>query len=114
MGGHVVVTGVAGFIGSHLAEALVERGNEVVGIDCFTVAYPPAEKRRNLERLLPHPAFRLVEGDLVTLALDAWWAASAASWRPPTAASRWWSTATASRPATSPTSRTRCGRTWRR
>ena len=71
-GGHVVVTGVAGFIGSHLAEALVERGHEVVGIDCFTPAYPPAEKRRNLARLLPHPHFRLVEGDLVTLALDAW------------------------------------------
>jgi UDP-glucuronate 4-epimerase len=70
--GHVVVTGAAGFIGSHLAEALVERGHEVVGIDCFTPAYPPAEKRRNLERLLPNPAFRLVEGDLVTLALDAW------------------------------------------
>jgi nucleoside-diphosphate-sugar epimerase len=44
----------------------------VVGIDCFTPAYRPAEKRRNLERLLLHPAFRLVEGDLVTLALDAW------------------------------------------
>jgi nucleoside-diphosphate-sugar epimerase len=78
MGGHVVVTGVAGFIGSHLAEALVERGHEVVGIDCFTAAYPPAEKRRNLERLLPHPAFRLVEGDLVTLALDAWLEGAAA------------------------------------
>jgi nucleoside-diphosphate-sugar epimerase len=76
--GHVVVTGVAGFIGSHLAEALVERGHEVVGIDCFTTAYPPVEKRRNLERLLPHPAFRLVEGDLVTLALDAWLEGAAA------------------------------------
>jgi UDP-glucuronate 4-epimerase len=70
--GHVVVTGVAGFIGSHLAEALVERGHEVVGIDCFTPAYPPAAKRANLERLLASPSFRLVEGDLVTLALDAW------------------------------------------
>jgi UDP-glucuronate 4-epimerase len=70
--GHVVVTGAAGFIGSHLAEALVDRGHQVVGIDCFTTAYPPAEKRRNLQRLLGHPAFRLVEGDLVTLALDAW------------------------------------------
>jgi nucleoside-diphosphate-sugar epimerase len=70
--GHVVVTGVAGFIGSHLADALVERGHEVVGIDCFTPAYPPVEKRRNLARLRSHPAFRLVEGDLVTLALDAW------------------------------------------
>jgi UDP-glucose 4-epimerase len=67
-----VVTGAAGFIGSHLAEALVERGHEVVGIDCFTTAYPPQEKRRNLERLLGHPSFRLVEGDLVTLTLDAW------------------------------------------
>ena len=71
-GGHVVVTGVAGFIGSHLAEALLDRGHEVVGIDCFTPAYPPAEKRRNLLRALEHPGFRLVEGDLVTLALDAW------------------------------------------
>jgi UDP-glucuronate 4-epimerase len=71
-GGHVVVTGVAGFIGSHLAEALVDRGHEVVGIDCFTPAYPPAEKRRNLARLLGQSAFRLVEGDVVTLALDAW------------------------------------------
>jgi UDP-glucuronate 4-epimerase len=71
-GGHVVVTGVAGFIGSRLAEALVDRGHEVVGIDCFTPAYPPASKRRNLARLRSDPAFRLVEGDLVTLALDAW------------------------------------------
>jgi UDP-glucuronate 4-epimerase len=69
---HVVVTGVAGFIGSHLAEALVDRGHQVIGIDCFTPTYPAAEKRRNLERLLPNPAFRLVEGDLATLALDAW------------------------------------------
>jgi UDP-glucuronate 4-epimerase len=70
--GHVVVTGVAGFIGSRLAEALVDRGHEVVGIDCFTPAYPPAEKRRNLQGLAAHRNFRLVEGDLVTLALDAW------------------------------------------
>jgi UDP-glucuronate 4-epimerase len=70
--GHVVVTGVAGFIGSHLAEALLDRGHEVVGIDCFTPAYPPAENRRNLEGLAANRNFRLVEGDLVTLALDAW------------------------------------------
>jgi nucleoside-diphosphate-sugar epimerase len=70
--GHVVVTGVAGFIGSHLAEALIDRGHEVVGVDCFTPAYSPATKRRNLLRLLGHPGFRLVEGDLVSLALDAW------------------------------------------
>jgi nucleoside-diphosphate-sugar epimerase len=77
MRGHVVVTGVAGFIGSHLAEALVKLGHKVVGIDCFTAAYPPTEKRRNLARLLRHPAFRLVEGDLVTLALDDWFEGAA-------------------------------------
>ena len=35
----VLVTGCAGFIGSHLAEALIARGHEVVGIDCFTDYY---------------------------------------------------------------------------
>jgi nucleoside-diphosphate-sugar epimerase len=37
-----VVTGAAGFIGSHLCEALVARGMEVVGVDCFTDYYDPA------------------------------------------------------------------------
>ena len=42
-----IVTGAAGFIGSHLAEALGEAGHEVVGVDCFTDYYDPAEKERN-------------------------------------------------------------------
>ena len=42
-----VVTGAAGFIGSHLADALVGAGHEVVGIDCFTDYYDPAEKETN-------------------------------------------------------------------
>jgi nucleoside-diphosphate-sugar epimerase len=42
-----VVTGAAGFIGSHLAEALLERGNEVLGIDCFTDYYDRALKEEN-------------------------------------------------------------------
>jgi len=42
-----VVTGAAGFIGSHLAEALAARGDEVVGIDCFTDYYDPALKEQN-------------------------------------------------------------------
>jgi nucleoside-diphosphate-sugar epimerase len=46
-----VVTGAAGFIGSHLAEALLERGNEVVGIDCFTDYYDRALKEENARRL---------------------------------------------------------------
>jgi UDP-glucuronate 4-epimerase len=46
-----VVTGAAGFIGSHLAEALLEHGHEVVGIDCFTDYYDPALKEENARGL---------------------------------------------------------------
>ena len=47
--GHdVVVSGVAGFIGSHLAEALLATGRRVVGIDCFTPYYPISDKQENL------------------------------------------------------------------
>jgi nucleoside-diphosphate-sugar epimerase len=70
--GHVVVTGVAGFIGSFLAEALLERGHEVVGIDAFTPYYPSREKRANLVGLRRRPGFWLVEDDLTRMELDAW------------------------------------------
>ena len=46
-----IVTGAAGFIGSHLAEALVGAGHDVVGVDCFTDYYDPAEKEQNAQRL---------------------------------------------------------------
>src|SRR6185312_14249847 len=42
-----LVTGAAGFIGSHLAETLARGGSEVVGIDCFTDYYDPALKEEN-------------------------------------------------------------------
>jgi UDP-glucose 4-epimerase len=59
-----LVTGVAGFIGSHLAERLLSDGLDVVGIDCFTDYYPRETKQRNLGALLGRAGFRLVEAPL--------------------------------------------------
>ncbi len=59
-----LVTGVAGFLGSTLAEALRRAGFEVVGVDAFTSNYEPARKRANLEGLSADRGFRLVEADL--------------------------------------------------
>jgi len=60
-----LVTGVAGFIGSTLADLLVAAGHEVVGIDCFLDYYPREAKERNLARLAGSPRFRFVEASLV-------------------------------------------------
>ncbi len=59
-----VVTGAAGFVGSHLSERLVALGHEVGGVDCFLEYYPRAMKERNLKGLGSAPSFRLVEADL--------------------------------------------------
>jgi UDP-glucuronate 4-epimerase len=59
-----LVTGVAGFIGSQLAERLVADGHTVRGVDSFTSYYDPSVKRENLESLLGNPAFEFVEADL--------------------------------------------------
>ena len=64
-----VVTGVAGFIGSHLAEELVQKGHQVVGIDSFTEFYPRQMKENNLFTLQNKKEFRLVEGRLQDLNL---------------------------------------------
>lgn len=59
-----VVTGAAGFIGSHLSERLLADGHDVVGVDCFTNYYPRAVKDRNLSGLLGRPRFAFHEHDL--------------------------------------------------
>ncbi|MBP8303234.1 MAG: GDP-mannose 4,6-dehydratase [Phycisphaerae bacterium] len=60
----VLVTGVAGFIGSHLAERLLGLGLDVVGVDNFDPFYDAAIKRANLTACVAHPRFSLIEADI--------------------------------------------------
>jgi UDP-glucose 4-epimerase len=66
-----LVTGVAGFIGSTLADRLLADGADVVGIDCFTDYYPRPIKERNLSGPLAHPRFRFVESRIQDVDLPA-------------------------------------------
>jgi nucleoside-diphosphate-sugar epimerase len=66
-----LVTGVAGFIGSTLAERLCNDGVDLVGIDCFTDYYPRAIKERNLSALQRHPRFTFVESSIQAADLSA-------------------------------------------
>ena len=61
----ILVTGVAGFIGAHVAKALLARGETVVGVDNLNDYYPPALKRARLDRLIGHhPNFHFAKADL--------------------------------------------------
>jgi UDP-glucuronate 4-epimerase len=64
-----LVTGCAGFIGSHLVEALLDRRDHVLGIDSFSDYYPRRSKERNLIGVRERPGFELVEDDLAEAAL---------------------------------------------
>lgn len=61
---HFLLTGAAGFIGSHLGEALITRGHEVTGVDNFDPFYARDVKERNLTGLRKLPGFRFVEADV--------------------------------------------------
>jgi nucleoside-diphosphate-sugar epimerase len=64
-----MVTGAAGFIGSHLSEALLAAGHEVVGLDAFIPYYDRAIKERNLQPARAHARFTFHEADLRTAEL---------------------------------------------
>ncbi|MBN1168131.1 MAG: NAD-dependent epimerase/dehydratase family protein [Methanospirillaceae archaeon] len=59
-----LVTGCAGFIGSHLTDRLLSMGYEVVGIDCFRDYYPRPIKERNIQNALQSDRFQFIEEDL--------------------------------------------------
>lgn len=60
----VLITGAAGFIGSHLVETLLQRGDDVVGLDNFNDYYDPDRKRANIRHLLGHARLTFIEADI--------------------------------------------------
>ena len=62
-----LVTGCAGFIGSHLADKLLEFGYEVIGIDCFTDYYPKGIKEANISNALKNKNFKFIEEDILEM-----------------------------------------------
>jgi len=62
-----LVTGCAGFIGSHLVDKLLEQGYEVTGIDCFTDYYPREIKETNISTALKNNNFKLIEEDILNI-----------------------------------------------
>ncbi len=65
----ILITGVAGFIGSHLAERLLKEGFELIGVDSFHDYYPKKIKENNLKRLIDNTKFGFIEGNILNLNL---------------------------------------------
>lgn len=66
----VLVTGCVGFIGSWLVEKLLERGHEVIGIDCLTNYYSPKLKEYNMRNFVANPRFKFLRIDLSEVSID--------------------------------------------
>jgi nucleoside-diphosphate-sugar epimerase len=66
-----LVTGAAGFVGSHLCERLLSDGHTVVGIDCFTAYYERSLKESNLSVSQQDERFELIEADLVAAGIES-------------------------------------------
>ena len=64
---NVLVTGCAGFIGSHLVDKLLERGYKVIGIDCFTDYYSMEIKKKNISNALNDGNFEFIEKDILDI-----------------------------------------------
>ncbi len=68
---NILVTGAAGFIGSNLSRRLLEQGDRVIGVDCFTDFYPRWIKQRNLAPLLGQKNFEFLDRDILDLDLGS-------------------------------------------